>query len=308
MFWRAFFAMAMSLAVVVGGCASQSLMGTQARVPRQVLAAETFLADIAQNVAGNRLKVTALLPTGVDPHSFEPSPGDIARVAESDLIIVNGAGFEEPLEELIKSAAGKGQIIVASEGLVSREARQGETPGEHGDEDPHFWLDPNNVVKYVENIRDRLSAADPEGAATYSANAEAYIAQLRELDRWIAEQVKQVPPEQRQLVTNHESFGYFADRYGFRLVGTVLPGASTGAVPSAQQMAQLVDRIRATGARAIFLETGSGDQLARQVARETGITVVTQLYTHSITEASGPAPSYIEMMRYNTREIVEALR
>jgi manganese/iron transport system substrate-binding protein len=122
------------------------------------------------------------------------------------------------------------------------------------------------------------------------------------------EQVAQIPAERRLLVTNHESFGYFADRYGFRIVGAIVPSVSTGAAPSAQQLAMLVDRIKATGAPAVFLETGANPQLADQLAQETGVRVVTGLYTHSISAPDGPAPTYLEMLRYNTQAIVEALK
>lgn len=290
------------------------------KAPKQVLAVESFLADIAQNVAGHRLKMASLVPLGTDPHGFEPTPADIAKVANSDLLIVNGAGFEGFLDQLLKNAGGKRPIVEASAGLASRKPNEGDAmerghedgqshqEGQEHEGDPHFWLDPNNVVKYVENIRDGLSKADPDGTGGYAANARAYIAKLRELDSWIAEQVKQLPQERRLLVTNHESFGYFADRYGFKIVGTVVPSVSTGASPSAQQMAHLIDQIKKTGTKAIFLETGANPQLAQQIARETGIKVVTQLYTHSITEPGGDAPTYVDMMRYNTMTIVEALR
>ena len=181
--------------------------------------------------------------------------------------------------------------------------------GHHHDAgDPHFWLDPISVIKYTENIRDGLSQADPEGKELYAKNADAYIGKLRELDAWITEQVQQVPEARRLLVTNHESFGYFADRYGFQVVGTVIPSVSTGASPSAQQLARLVDRLKATQAPAIFLETGANPQLANQLAREIGIKIVTDLYTHSVTESGGNAPTYIDMMRYNVQKIVEALK
>jgi manganese/iron transport system substrate-binding protein len=253
--------------------------------------------------------VAALLPTGIDPHSFEPTPQDVAKVATSQVLIVNGAGFEAYLSKLLDNAGGERRVIEASAGLASRTPKAGEvSDADHPEGDPHFWLDPNHTIKYVENIRDGLSQADPAGTAIYARNAEAYVAQLNELDQWIAGQVQQIPPERRLLVTNHESFGYFADRYGFKIIGTILPSVSTGASPSAQQLAQLIDHIKATGARAIFLETGANPQLAQQVAQETGVKVVTGLYTHSITEAGGLAPTYIEMMKYNTRTIVEALK
>jgi ABC-type Zn uptake system ZnuABC Zn-binding protein ZnuA len=280
----------------------------EAQMPLKVITAETFLADIAQNVAGERVKIESLMPIGVDPHGFEPTPTDVAKIADSDMLIVNGAGFEEFLADLLENAGGRRAVLEAAAGLTSRPLREGELADPDHAGDPHFWLDPNNVIKYVENIRDGLSAADPEGAATYQANAEAYIARLKELDRWIADRVAEVPEAQRLLVTNHESLGYFADRYGFQIIGTVMPSISTGSSPSAQQLAGLIDRIKATGARAIFLETGTNPQLAEQVAKETGSKVVTSLYTHSITEPSGPAPTYIEMMKSNTDAIVSALK
>jgi ABC-type Zn uptake system ZnuABC Zn-binding protein ZnuA len=277
--------------------------------PLAVLATETFLADIAQNVAGDRLKVAALLPIGTDPHSFEPTPQDAAKVAASQVLIVNGGGLESFLSKLLDNADGQRLVIVASAGLVSRTPGAGEIrDADHPEGDPHFWLDPIMVVKYVDNIRAGLSQADPAGAAVYARNAEAYSAQLKELDTWIAAQVQQIPPERRLLVTNHESFGYYADRYGFKIVGAVVPSFSSDASPSAQQLAQLVNAIKASGAPAVFLETGSNPQLAQQVAQETGIKVVADLYTHSISPAGGPAPSYIEMMRYDTRAIVDALK
>jgi ABC-type Zn uptake system ZnuABC Zn-binding protein ZnuA len=199
-------------------------------------------------------------------------------------------------------------VIEAAAGLTSRQPHTGEVVDPDHVGDPHFWLDPNNVIKYVENIRDGLSKVDPGGAATYRANADAYIAKLKDLDRWITDRVKEVPQANRLLVTNHESFGYFADRYGFNIIGTVMPSVSTGSAPSAQQLAQLIDHIKATGAKAIFLETGTNPQLAEQVARETGSKVVTNLYSHSITEANGPAPTYLDMMKFNTNAIVDALK
>ncbi|MCU0572642.1 MAG: metal ABC transporter substrate-binding protein [Syntrophobacteraceae bacterium] len=286
----------------------------------KVLAIETFLAHIAQHVAGERTRVDALLPVGADPHSFEPTPADVARVAESNVLVIHGAGLEEFLDQLLRNAGGTRRVIDVSAGLESRSPRKGEVAEAHGkhhhDEaehhhhegDPHFWLSPIHVMTYVTTVRDGLSQSDPAGAAIYAANAEAYIARLKELDQWIFDQVKQVPEKDRLLVTNHMSFGYFADRYGFRIVGTIMPGVSTGASPSAKELARLTKKIKATGAKAIFLETGTNPRLADQVARETKIRVVTELFTHSLTEPGGPAPTYIDMMKYNTTAIVNALK
>jgi ABC-type Zn uptake system ZnuABC Zn-binding protein ZnuA len=278
--------------------------------PLQVVAVETFLADIVQNVAGDRLKVGVLMPLGADPHSFEPTPQDVARVAKSDVLVVNGAGFEEFLSPLLQNAGGKRLVIEASAGLIQRtpDVDEGASRGVTHEGDPHFWLNPINVIRYVENIRDGLIQADPAGKDIYTRNAEAYIAQLIDLDSWITAQVAQIPVEKRLLVTNHESFGYFADRYGFRVIGAIIPSVSTSSSPSAKQLAALIDQIKASGVPAIFLETGSNPQLAQQIAGETGVRVVSDLYTHSVSAADGPAPTYIELMRYNAKQVVEALK
>jgi manganese/iron transport system substrate-binding protein len=204
-------------------------------------------------------------------------------------------------------AALQAQLIEASAGLTSRTAR-GEEEAVLSEADPHFWLDPTLVVKYAQNIRDGLIKADPSHAASYTANTAAYIDSLNELDVWIKQQVAEIPAARRLLVTDHESFGYFADRYGFQVAGAIVPSVSTDASPSARQFARLVDTIKQTGVRAIFLESGSSSQLADQVAAETGVKVVTGLYSHSLTDVDGPAPTYLDMMRFNTLAIVEALK
>lgn len=308
----------MALCLGTGACSPRTVPMPQTTPPSRlkVLAVENYLADMAQNVAGERTRVDALLPIGADPHSFQPTPGDMRKVADCNVLIANGAGLEEFLNELLQNAGGQHLVIEAAAGLTSRapradEAAQGGSGGarEHEHEgDPHFWLDPNNAVKYVENIRDGLSHADPEEAAGYAARAQAYIVTLRELDQWVRTQMQQVPQSQRLLVTNHESLGYYADRYGLTIVGTVVPSVSSLASPSAQQVTRLVTDMQQLGVRAIFLETGNNPQLARQIAQETGISVVTELYTHSITAADGPAPTYVDMIRYDTQAIVTALR
>ncbi len=296
--------------LLLWSCASPAARPSSAPAqPVRVLAVETFLSDIAQNVAGDRLRVQALMPVGLDPHAFEPAPSDVVKVSESQVLIVNGAGLEDWLQRLLDNAGGQRLVIDASQGLAMRVPPPGDpAAAEHPEGDPHFWLDPTKVVRYVENIRDGLSQADPAGAGTYAKNAQAYIAQLNELDQWIMAQVSQVPPARRLLVTNHETFGYFADRYGFKIIGAIVPSVTSNASPSAQEMAALVDRVRAAGAPAVFLEVGANTQLADQLAGETGIKVVTWLLTHSVSAAGGPAPTYLAMMRYNTNTIVTALK
>jgi ABC-type Zn uptake system ZnuABC Zn-binding protein ZnuA len=271
----------------------------QPNQPVKVLVVETFLADITQNIAGDRLIIDTLLPIGVDPHAFQPTPQDVSRIAESQLLIINGAGFETWVVKTLDNAGGQHTVLEAAAGLTSRQPSSNETLDPQHASDPHFWLDPNNVIKYAENIRDGLTAADPAGKTIYAQNTEKYTHQLTELDQWIKTQVSQIPVEKRLLVTNHESFGYFADRYGFTILGTVIPSTSSEASPSAKQMAAIIDRIKQNSIKVIFLETGANPRLAEQIAQETGAQVITDLYTHSITAAGGEAPSYIEMMKHN---------
>lgn len=268
----------------------------------EVFASNTLLADIAQNVAGDRLEIVSLLPIGSDPHSYQPTPKDVTRIAESKLLIINGAEYEHFLEALLENTEGKKEVIEASAGLSLRE----EAESEHG-VDPHLWLDPNNVIVYVENIREGLTHFNPDGAAEFQSNADAYVAELHALDTWINEQVSHIPAEKRLLVTNHEALGYFAERYGFTVVGTVIESFSSDASPSAQQMAVLIDQIKASGAPAIFLDASDNPVLAEQIAAETGVMVVTDLHLESLTDGA-PAATYLDLMKHNVTQIVDALK
>ncbi|RPI92635.1 MAG: zinc ABC transporter substrate-binding protein [Chloroflexi bacterium] len=267
-----------------------------------ILTSSTILADAARNVAGERLTVGSLLPVGADPHSYQPTPQDTAKISKSKVLVINGAEYEHFLQELLANAGGKRTLIEASTSLNLRfEAEDGNAV------DPHLWLDPNNMIVYVENIRDGLVQFDPAGAEVYQSNANAYIAELEELNAWINGQISQIPTPRRLLVTNHESFGYFAERYGFTIVGTVVESFSTNASPSAQQMTALVDQIKLYEAPAIFLDASDNPALAQQIAAETGVKVVTDLHLESLTEGA-PAATYIEMMKHNVNKLVEALR
>jgi len=268
-----------------------------------VLAAESFLADIAQNVAGERLHVDSLLPAGADPHSFAMVPADAVRLERAQVLIINGLKYEGWLDAALQSGAGGRTLIVATDGLS---ARQGD-PGEHPEGDPHMWMSPRRVVRYVENIREGLSMTDPGGAAVYGANAEAYIAQLEELEAWILGEVNRIPEERRLLVTNHDALGYFADDYGLTVVGQIIPGISSAGAPSARDVARLIDSIRSTGAPAIFLDTSENQQLADQIALDAGVAVITGLYIETLSRADGPAATYLEMIRFDVTTIVNAL-
>ncbi len=174
--------------------------------------------------------------------------------------------------------------------------------------DPHLWHDVQNAIKMVETIRDALSTADSENAQSYNANADAYLQQLRELDQWIQVEVAIIPPEQRKLVTNHDTFGYFAARYGFELVGSALASASTEtADPAAANLVALVERIKAERVPAIFAENVSNPELLERIAQEAGVTLAPPLYTDALGEPGSDSDTYIKMMRYNVTTIVTAL-
>jgi len=294
------------LAVLLGACGASPSVNNPTTTPGvpTVLASTSFLADLAQNVAGSRLQVEMLIPLGVDPHEYEPTPQDVAKLANCQVLIVNGIGYEFWLQKTLNGIGGTRQIITATDGMTPiASINADETDG-----DPHMWLDVSRAIKYVENIRDGLIQADPAGKDVYTQNAMAYIAKLNQLDQWIKEQVSQVPADKRLLVTNHDSLGYFSRAYGFQVVGAVIPSVTTDASPSAQQMADLINVIKSSGTPAIFVETGVNTQLAEQIASETNVKVVSNLYLETLSAPNGPAPDYIDMVKYDVTQIVDALK
>jgi ABC-type Zn uptake system ZnuABC Zn-binding protein ZnuA len=275
----------------------------------QGIATESFLADIARNISGERIVFSSLIPPGMDPHAFEPVPSDIVNVSQSVILVQNGAGLETWLMPILENASGERLIVEASRGLTGRDPSPAESNlvEKPGGLDPHFWLDPNLVVTYVENIREGLIQVDPAGAYEYNTRADGYIAELVVLDSWIKTRVEEIPAEERLLVTNHETLGYFADHYGFTVIGTIIPATTSGITPGARELAELEDRILATGVKAIFVETEGNIDLASQIGRDTGVRVITGLFTHSLSGPDGPAPTYIDMMKHNVNLIVNSL-
>ncbi len=275
----------------------------QSSAPR-VLAAETFLADIAQNVAGDRLHVESLLPPGIDPHEVQPAPQDAVKLAQSDVLIVNGLGYESWLSRSLQLGGKQPLMVVATQGITPSPDPTRQHPGG----DPHMWMNPLNVVHYVENIRDGLIQADPAGKELYTANADAYIARLKALDSSIKADIGQVPPDGRLLVTNHDALGYFADAYGLRVVGSVIPSLGSDAAPSARQMAALIDAVRRVRAPAIFVDVSENQDLAREVASSSSSKVVTDLYVETLSPPGGPASTYLDMLRHDAASIANALK
>ncbi len=270
----------------------------------KVVASTTIIGDVVAQVGGDRIELTVLFPPGADPHTFEPRPQDMVAISQAQVIVLNGLGLEEALEPALEANA-TGLIVHASEGIEPPAFEGAEHDHEGGD--PHTWTDPNNVIVWTENIAVALSQADPAHAAEYRANAAAYIAELQELDIWIRAQVAQVPTERRKLVTDHLLFGYFAEEYGFEQVGALIGSFSTNASPSARELAALEDLIRAQAVPAIFVGRDVNPVLAEQVARDTGIRVVS-LYSGSLSEPGGEADTYLKYMRYNVSAIVAALQ
>ncbi len=271
---------------------------------RSVLATESFLGDIAQNVAGSRIKVDTLLPVTVDPHEYQPKPQDVARLAQAQVLVINGLGYESWLQKTLDSLGGQRQVIVATNGLTPNP----DPSGQHPEGDPHMWMNPLDTINYVGQIRDGLIQADPAGKDVYTRNADAYIVKLQALDQWVKNQVNQLPVEKRLLVTNHDALGYFAKAYDFKIVGAIIPTVTTDASPSAQQLAGLIDTIKSTGAPAIFLDIGENQKLAQQIASQTKVKVITGLYVESTSGPSGPAPTYIDMIKYDVTLILGALK
>lgn len=296
------------VSLVLAGCGTAPADQPLSAGPR-VVATTSIIGDVVAHVAGGHVQLTVLMGPGVDPHTYTPTPRDVAAVHDAQLIFVNGAGLETFLEPLLQQAGGQARLVDLSQGIDLLPAEHVEEEAGHageGEYDPHIWLSVPNVMRWVDTIAAALSEADPAHAGAYRSQAAAYRQELEALDAWIRQQVAGVPPERRKLVTNHPAFGYFAREYGFEQVGAVYP-ISPAAEPSAQEIAALEDAIRRLGVPAVFTESTVNPKLAEQVARDTGIRLV-RLYTGSLGEAGSGAETYIGMMRYNVRAIVEALK
>ncbi len=324
-----FFILAILTMLLVAACSAQPATPTTAGQPVQettiaelrpvtlnqgqklkVVATTSFVADMVKNVGGDKIDLTPLLPLGADPHTFSPTPADLTKVAEAHVIFVNGFGLEIFLDEMLKNAGGQAAAVALSTGLKPRPIAAAEAG--HQDEhftgvDPHTWTTPANATVFVRNIEQALSALDPANTKTYQANMMKYTVELVDLDNWVKAQIDQLPPDKRRLVTDHESLGYYADRYGLELVGAVIPSVSTGSEPSAQQLAALEAAIKKYQVKAIFVDTTVNPALAQRVADDTGLKLV-QLYSGSLSDPGGEAGTYLAYIRYNTTAIVNGLK
>jgi ABC-type Zn uptake system ZnuABC Zn-binding protein ZnuA len=287
--------------LVLSACSGGSTSANSSKL--KVLATTSIVGDVVSQVGGDLISLSILMPVGTDPHDFQPRPQDATAIADARIIFSNGAGLERFLQPLLESTGATGKLVEASAGINLLPL-----PGsDHSGGDPHTWMDPDNVIIWTQNIAAALSAADPENAGRYEANAVVYAALLKDLDTWIQSEVNQVPLQNRLLVTDHAVLGYFASRYGFIQEGTITGSFSSEAAPSARELAALEDKIRQTGVRAVFVSEAVNLDLADQIAIDTGIKSV-WIYHASLTASGGPAANYLEFMRYNAKVIVEALR
>jgi ABC-type Zn uptake system ZnuABC Zn-binding protein ZnuA len=290
----------LALALLLAACESRPA-STQSGGTKKLIAVTTMtvLADLIQQVGGEKVEVKSLVPPGGEVHTYQPTPEDIKGVVQARVVFYNGIHLEEWLDETIRSA-GKPDlpVVVLSEGLpVIQES--GEEPN------PHLWLDVANAKTYVERIRDSLSKVDGANAGYYGDRAKSYLGQLDELDKWIQGEVATIPKARRKLVTFHDAFPYFAKRYGFALVGVVV--SSPGKEPSAREGAALIRRIKRERVPAIFAEDQFSPKLMEVLAKDAGVRVITSLYDDSL--SSGPeANTYVAMMKYDVTQIVNALK
>jgi ABC-type Zn uptake system ZnuABC Zn-binding protein ZnuA len=284
----------------------------EAGQPLPVVASTSVIGDLVHNVGGDAIQLTTLIGPGVDAHTFDPAPGDLVTLEGAAVVFENGLGLEPWLDQFFDSTQPAGQRVVVSEGIepLPAGAEEGESGDgqDHGAFDPHVWHDVANAIIMVDNIRKALDAADPAHAATYDANAAAYTAELKDLDTWVREQVATLPPERRKLVTNHDTFAYFARAYGFEILGTALGSISTEVGdPSAQKIVALVDEIDNAGVCAIFAENVANPDLMDAIAAEAGVTLGPPLYTDALGPADSPGGTYVGMMKSNVTAMVTAL-
>jgi zinc/manganese transport system substrate-binding protein len=290
------------VAVLIAGCAggdrpAGSGAGAQGAT-LDVVATTTQVADFARVVGGDRVRVTSLIKPNVDAHDYEPSPADIDAVARADVVLKNGAGLEEWLDDTISSSGFAGPVVDTSQGVALRQE-------EGGEPDPHIWQNPRNAELMVATVERALAQAEPAGAARFQTNLTAYTRQLQTLDTEVARQIDSLA--NKKLVTNHDAFGYYIDRYGLEFVGSIIPSFDTAAELSGRDIRDLVAKIEQTKVKAIFSETSLPPRTAETIAREAGVKVVEgedALYGDSLGPPGSDGDTYLKMIRHNTATIV----
>jgi zinc/manganese transport system substrate-binding protein/manganese/iron transport system substrate-binding protein len=269
-----------------------------------VVTTTTQLTDFARRIGGARVEVYGVLKANVDPHDYEPSPADLATMGRADLLVKNGVGFEQWFGNVIAGAAPKGTVLDASQGIVIRRS-EGDDAGEA---DPHIWHNPQNAIVMATTIEQGLEAADPAGGAFFQRNLADFTDELHRLDAEIRAEIDSLT--NKKLVTNHDAFGYYIDHFGLEYVGSIIPSFDTSAELSVQDVSRVVARIKATGTKAVFSETSLPRKTAEAIGREAGVRVVAgedALYGDSLGPEGSEGATYLQMLRHNTRVLVDNL-
>jgi zinc/manganese transport system substrate-binding protein len=281
---------------------------TTAQDPHQskvkAVATISIIGDLVRNVGGDRLDVTTLVGPNGDAHVYSPTPGDAKKLAAAGIVFVNGLGLEGWMTRLVTASGAKAPTIVVTKGIAPRRMEDEDKPGRTVI-DPHAWQSVADAKIYVANIRDGLAAIDPAGKATYQANAAAYLSKLDALESEVKAAIATIPADRRKIITTHDAFGYFGAAYGMTFIAP--EGVATEAEPSAKDVAKIITQIKKQKIPAVFLENISDPRLMAQIARETGATIGGTLYSDALSGPSGPAGTYIDMMRHNVHEFTNAL-
>lgn len=264
-----------------------------------IVVTTSVLGDIVNRAFGTEASVATIMPGGADPHEFEPSARQVAEIRSADLVVANGLGLEEGLEDVLEEIGSDALVEVGPQ--VEPIAFD-----ESGVADPHVWLDPLRMIAVVDVLAERLGSID--ASVDWQSGASAYQSELLATDQWVTDRLASIPPSDRVLVTGHQAFGYFADRYGFDVIATVLPGATTMVEPSASGFAEVVSVLESSDARAVFTDIGESQALAEQLVQQVDRDVlVIPLYSGTMSEdGSGPG-DYLAMMRWNAEQIALGL-
>jgi zinc/manganese transport system substrate-binding protein len=268
-----------------------------AQEPLNVVASFSIIGDFVRNVGGDRIGVTTLVGPNGDVHVYTPAPADARKIADAKLLVVNGLGLEGWLPRLVQSSGSRAVIVTATDGIQPLRIDQAA--------DPHAWQSVVDARIYVANIRDALVTADPADAAAFRANAAGYLAKLDALDREVRSSVAQIPPERRKVISTHNAFGYFAAAYGIEFIAPL--GVSTESEASARDLAGIITQIRTQKIPAVFLENISDVRLIRRISAETGARIGGTLFSDSLSDEKGDAPTYIELVRHNIKALTRAL-
>lgn len=287
--------------------------------PLRVVTGNTIVQDIAATIGGETVAATCLQQPGVDVHAYQPVPADVQRLAAAQVVVLNGLGFEGWFEGLAKEAGLTATVVIASRGITPLPMASGGHDHGHHDhahhdhghdektvDDPHAFNAIANGVRYAENIRDALIAADQAGAAGYRTRAETYIAELRTADAWARKEFSAIPRARRKVVTDHDAMQYFAKEYGFTIVAPNT--ALVDSQPSAKDIAAIVAFIREQGVKTVFLEAGKSGKVIEQIAAEAGVRVGDRLHVDGLGPAGSPAGTYIGAFRHNVTAILDGLR